>query len=100
MSTPETRPFITLPADQPDYETLVDLTLAQRAELPGRFHTPVWLDATPGAFVCTVCWDDGEVTGLLFDGRDAEAEYDSDQLRVIVDGEDHPWHKYWDVFES
>jgi hypothetical protein len=55
------RPFITLPSDQPSYETLTDLTMEQKAALPARFHTPVWTDSTPGAFICTVCWVEGEM---------------------------------------
>jgi hypothetical protein len=55
------RPFITLPSDQPSYETLTDLTMEQKSALPARFHTPVWTDSTPGAFICTVCWVEGEM---------------------------------------
>lgn len=55
------RGFFTLPADQPDYETLCDLTMEQKAALPPRFHTPVWSDSSPGAFVCRVCWDGDEM---------------------------------------
>ncbi len=55
------RPFITLPADQPSYETLTDLTMEQKAALPARFHIPVWTDSIPGAFICTVCWVEGEM---------------------------------------
>jgi len=49
-------PYIVLPHDQPHYETLPD-SLEDRRKLPARFHTPYWLDATPGAFICAVCWD-------------------------------------------
>jgi hypothetical protein len=56
------RPFITIPPDQPDYETLTGLTMEQKAELPGRFHTPIWSNSTPGAFICRVCWTEGEMT--------------------------------------
>ncbi|MQS14490.1 hypothetical protein F7Q99_20030 [Streptomyces kaniharaensis] len=53
-----------LPApDAPDYETLLDLTDAQRRGLPTRFHTPVWEgNAEPNAWLCAVCWGDGWVT--------------------------------------
>lgn len=55
------QPFITLPADQPDYETLIDLTMEEKTALPTRFHTPVWSNSTPGAFICRVCWTEGEM---------------------------------------
>lgn len=57
------RPFITLPADQPDYETLTELTMEQKAALPARFHTPVFSDAQPPLFLCRVCWD-GETSQI------------------------------------
>ncbi|NUR80749.1 MAG: hypothetical protein HOQ21_09935 [Dermatophilaceae bacterium] len=56
------RPFITLSIDQPDYETLVDLTMEEKTALPVHFHTPVWSNSTPGAFICRVCWTEGEMT--------------------------------------
>lgn len=57
------QPILVLPADQPDYETLTDLTMEQKAALPRRFHTPVWMDSIPGAWCCRVCWTEGVVTG-------------------------------------
>lgn len=49
--------------DHPCYETLLDLTYAQRQALPARFHVPVWDgDGVPHAWLCAVCWDDGVVT--------------------------------------
>lgn len=56
------RPFITIPADQPCSEELADLTLAQKAALPLRFHSPQWVNATPPVYVCRVCWDEVEIT--------------------------------------
>lgn len=48
--------------DHPDYEALLDLTYEQRQQLPARFHVPVWDgDGVPHAWLCAVCWDDGEV---------------------------------------
>ena len=52
-----THPFITLPDDQPGYEELGELSMPEKAALPARFHTPEWMDSTPGLFVCRVCWD-------------------------------------------
>jgi hypothetical protein len=56
-------PFLTLPSDQPDYETLSDLSMEEKEALPARFHTPVWSDSSPGAFICRVCWTEGVMTG-------------------------------------
>lgn len=56
------RPFITLPADQPDFEMLTELTMEEKTALPTRFHTPAWSSSTPGAFICRVCWVEGEMT--------------------------------------
>lgn len=48
--------------DHPGYEDLLDLTYEQRQQLPARFHVPVWDgDGVPNAWLCAVCWDDGEV---------------------------------------
>lgn len=44
-------------------EELLDLTLEEKAALPAHFHTPVWSETTPGAFVCRVCWTEGVMTG-------------------------------------
>jgi hypothetical protein len=54
-----------LPApDMPDFEDLADLTDDEKAELPARFHIPVWIeDVTPQAWVCQVCWGDGWTSG-------------------------------------
>lgn len=57
------KPFITLPADQPWSEELSDLTMEQKAALPLRFHTPQWANTTPPAYLCRVCWIEGEATG-------------------------------------
>lgn len=51
------RPFITLPADQPCYEELTELTMDEKAALPTRFHSPVFSDGQPPLFICRVCWD-------------------------------------------
>jgi hypothetical protein len=49
--------------DAPDYEDLVDLNEEERAALPARFHTPVYIEsATPKSWNCAVCWGDGWVT--------------------------------------
>jgi hypothetical protein len=49
--------------DAPCYETILDTPEDQRANLPARFHTPVWEgNATPNAWLCAVCWGDGWVT--------------------------------------
>lgn len=46
--------------DMPGWEELPG-TLAERQALPPQFHIPVWLDTcTPKAWVCAVCWDEGE----------------------------------------
>lgn len=48
--------------DHPAYDDLGDLTYEQRQALPARFHVPVWDgDGVPHAWLCAVCWDDGEV---------------------------------------
>lgn len=57
-----TYPFITIPADQPCYEEVVEMTMEQRRALPARFHTPQWMDSSPGLFMCRVCWDGEEMT--------------------------------------
>ena len=54
-----------LPApDAPGYELITGLSEEELAQLPARFHTPVFLDtATPRSWVCAVCWGEGWVTG-------------------------------------
>lgn len=70
-----TRPFITLPPDQPCYEELVEMTMEQRRALPARFHTPYWLDASVGAaFICRVCWDGEEMEVTAWPCPKAERE--------------------------
>lgn len=56
---PGDRARLIQPVDQPDYETLTELSEEQVAALEPRFHTPVWTESTPGAFCCAVCWGDG-----------------------------------------
>jgi len=46
--------------DAPCYETILDTPEDQRAQLPARFHTPVYsADSTPKGWHCAVCWGDG-----------------------------------------
>ncbi|MFE9127049.1 hypothetical protein ACFYOF_16790 [Streptomyces sp. NPDC007148] len=53
-----------LPApDAPDYELILEMTEEQRAALPPRFHTPVFMDSsTPTMWVCAVCWGESWTT--------------------------------------
>jgi hypothetical protein len=49
--------------DAPGYEDLADMTLEQKADLPARFHIPVFDDmGSPKAWLCAVCWDHCIVT--------------------------------------
>ncbi|WP_354643931.1 hypothetical protein [Kitasatospora camelliae] len=66
-----------LPApDAPGYETILDTPEDQRAQLPARFHIPVYDDlGTPKSWKCAVCWGDGWGTAwpcatALENGRD------------------------------
>lgn len=50
--------------DHPSYELLTELNEQQKADLPARFHIPVFDDlGKPNAWLCAVCWGDGWVTG-------------------------------------
>lgn len=62
--------------DTPDYDrdpllkapdgrsVIEELTFAERQALPAVYHQPVWYDlGTPSLWICSVCWDDGEMTG-------------------------------------
>lgn len=53
-----------LPApDQPDWEQILDIPEDERAQLPARFHIPVWEgNAEPNSWLCAVCWGDGWVS--------------------------------------
>jgi hypothetical protein len=57
------QPILVLPADQPGYEELTDMTMEQKAALPRRFHTPAWMDSIPGVWCCRVCWEEGVTVG-------------------------------------
>ncbi|RPE34959.1 hypothetical protein [Kitasatospora cineracea] len=49
--------------DQPDYEQILDTPEDQRANLPARFHVPVFeSNAEPNSWLCAVCWGDGWAT--------------------------------------
>lgn len=49
--------------DMPGWEALTDMTMAEKAALPARFHTPRFVDTcTPKMWICAVCWDDGTIT--------------------------------------
>jgi len=50
--------------DHPDYEILAGFSLEENANLPARFHVPVFDDCgKPNAWLCAVCWEEGVVTG-------------------------------------
>jgi hypothetical protein len=92
------RPFITLPSDQPTYEALTDLTMEQKAALPARFHTPVWSDSTPGAFICSVCWVEGETVSwpcLPALSRGWDVFDDPKRMVVPVPANDSPASRQW-----
>jgi hypothetical protein len=41
-----------------------ELTYPERQALPPVYHQPVWYDlATPAAWICSVCWDEGRTDG-------------------------------------
>ncbi|MEU1433966.1 hypothetical protein ABZ438_07695 [Streptomyces sp. NPDC005786] len=50
-------------ADHPSYELLADVSLEENAQLPARFHIPVFDDCgVPNAWLCAVCQEDGAVS--------------------------------------
>ena len=52
------------PPDMPDWEILIEMTEQEKKDLPARFHLPRFDDlGKPNAWLCTVCWGDGWVTG-------------------------------------
>lgn len=52
------------PSDRYDWEDLVDMTLEQKEALPAKHHWPFFDSlGEPNAWLCTVCWDEGTVTG-------------------------------------
>jgi hypothetical protein len=58
------RATLMLAPDHPDYELLAGFSLEENAKLPARFHVPYFDDCgMPNAWLCTVCWSEGEVTG-------------------------------------
>lgn len=43
-------------------DELLAMTYLERQSLPARHHTPHFYDlGSPAGWICTVCWDDGEV---------------------------------------
>jgi hypothetical protein len=74
--------------DAPCYETILDTPEDQRAQLPARFHIPMYDDVgTPKSWSCAVCWGDGWSTRwpcatALENGRDVfTPEHLADQAR-------------------
>ncbi|MFE3583743.1 hypothetical protein [Streptomyces vinaceus] len=52
------------PPDAPDWEILIEMTAKEKADLPARYHLPVFDSCgKPNAWLCAVCWGDGWVTG-------------------------------------
>jgi hypothetical protein len=52
-----------------------DLTAAERRALPGAYHQPYWDGCgDPHLWLCTVCYDDGEVNGWPCDTATREGK--------------------------
>lgn len=54
------RATLLAPPDMPDSEVLTEMTDQEKADLPARFHIPIFDDlGKPNAWLCAVCWGDG-----------------------------------------
>lgn len=54
------RALLVQPPDMPYWEILVEMTEQEKADLPARFHLPVFESlGEPNAWLCAVCWGDG-----------------------------------------
>ncbi|MFK0222845.1 hypothetical protein ACIQWN_32215 [Streptomyces vinaceus] len=54
------RAMLIQPPDMPCWEVLTKMTEQEKADLPARFHLPVFDSCgKPNAWLCTVCWGDG-----------------------------------------
>ncbi|MFI8535406.1 hypothetical protein ACIGMX_34815 [Streptomyces aquilus] len=55
---------VLLPApDAPSYELITGMSEEELAELPPRFHVPVYIESSsPSMWVCAVCWGDSWVS--------------------------------------
>ncbi|MEU8839998.1 hypothetical protein AB0D97_12825 [Streptomyces roseus] len=54
------RAMLIQPPDMPCWEVLTEMTGQEKADLPARFHLPVFESCgKPNAWLCAVCWGDG-----------------------------------------